>query len=63
MTLMDAGDAYLQYLIVEKGDSSKTKKSYKEDLSEFFELVKDKKVNDLSEKDLECFISYLSKKD
>lgn len=62
MTLMDAGDAYLQYLIVEKGDSSKTKESYKEDLSEFFELVKDKKVNDLSEKDLECFISYLSKK-
>lgn len=35
MTLMDAGDAYLQYLIVEKGDSSKTKESYKEDLSEF----------------------------
>lgn len=62
MTLMDAGDAYLQYLIVEKGDSSKTKESYKEDLSEFFELVKDKKVNDLSEKNLECFISYLSKK-
>lgn len=62
MTLMDAGDAYLQYLIVEKGDSSKTKESYKEDLSDFFELVKDKKVNDLSEKDLECFISYLSKK-
>lgn len=62
MTLMDAGDAYLQYLIVEKGDSSKTKESYKEDLSEFFELVKDKKVNELSEKDLECFISYLSKK-
>lgn len=62
MKLMDAGDAYLQYLIVEKGDSSKTKESYKEDLSEFFELVKDKKVNDLSEKDLECFISYLSKK-
>lgn len=62
MTLMDAGDAYLQYLIVEKGDSSKTKESYKEDLSEFFELVKDKKVDDLSEKDLECFISYLSKK-
>lgn len=62
MTLMDAGDAYLQYLIVEKGDSSKTKESYKEDLSEFFELVKDKKVNDLSEKDLESFISYLSKK-
>lgn len=61
MTLMDAGDAYLQYLIVEKGDSSKTKESYKEDLSEFFDLVKDKKVNDLSEKDLECFISYLSK--
>lgn len=43
MTLMDAGDAYLQYLIVEKGDSSKTKESYKEDLSEFLIWLKIKK--------------------
>lgn len=58
MNLLDAVDNYTQYLLVEKGLSLQTVKSYQQDLKAFFAFYPDKHdVNDLSSYDINSFIA------
>lgn len=61
MKVQDACEAFLQYLITEKGDVNKTKEAYRYDLSEFLIGKEDMDAKDLKEKDLEDFVMKLSK--
>ena len=59
MKLIDAVENYCQYLLVEKGLSLQTIKSYQEDLKAFFAYYPDKEeVSDLSSYDINSFIAY-----
>lgn len=62
MKVEDAGEAFLQFLITEKGDLFQTKEAYRYDLCEFFEGKANADVEDLEEKDLEEYVKKLSKK-
>lgn len=62
MNIRQAGEKYLQYIIVEKGDSLKTKESYTLDLSDFFDVIEKKDTSELTKEDLQLYISDLSKK-
>ena len=59
MEISDALESYTQYLIVEKGLSLLTVKSYQEDLKTFFQFYSDKKeVSDIESDDLANFLDY-----
>lgn len=62
MKIETAGENYLQYIIVEKGDSIRTREAYTEDLSEFFDVVGKGDTEELTERDLEEYVSFLSRK-
>lgn len=62
MKVEDAGEAFLQFLITEKGDLFQTKEAYRYDLCEFFEGKANADVEGLEEKDLEEYVKKLSKK-
>ena len=58
MEIVDAIDLYQQYLLVEKGLSVQTVKSYLDDLKQFFLLFPDyKDTNDISGSDLKLFLA------
>ena len=58
MEIVDAIDLYQQHLLVEKGLSVQTVKSYLDDLKQFFMLFPDyKEVNDISGTDLKLFLA------
>lgn len=58
MEIVDAIDLYQQYLLVEKGLSVQTVKSYLDDLKQFFALFPDyKEVRDISGSDLKLFLA------
>ena len=58
MEIIDAIDLYQQYLLVEKGLSVQTMKSYLDDLKQFFILFPDyKETNDISGGDLKLFLA------
>ena len=58
MEIIDAIDLYQQYLLVEKGLSVQTVKSYLDDLKQFFLLFPDyKDTNDISGSDLKLFLA------
>ena len=58
MEIVDAIDLYQQYLLVEKGLSVQTVKSYLDDLKQFFILFPDyKETNDISGGDLKLFLA------
>ena len=58
MEIVDAIDLYQQHLLVEKGLSIQTVKSYLDDLKQFFMLFPDyKEVNDISGTDLKLFLA------
>ncbi len=61
MTLSEAVDGYIVYLVSEKGDSLKTKQAYREDLSQFIAFCGDKPLEGLRREDLEAFVRMLSK--
>lgn len=57
MEIIDAVEAYQQYLLVEKGLSKQTVVSYIEDLKQFFQFLPDRKyVEDLLPEDLNEFV-------
>ena len=57
MEIIDAVEAYQQYLLVEKGLSRQTVVSYIEDLKQFFQFLPDRKyVEDLLPEDLNEFV-------
>lgn len=59
MEISDALENFDQYILVEKGLSKQTLKSYKEDLKQFFLYFEDKKdVSDLQGEDLNQFLKY-----
>ncbi len=59
MKISDALDDYGQYLLADKGLSPQTKKSYFEDLKQFFTYFHDKKdTDDLRSTDLSEFLRY-----
>ena len=59
MEIVDAVDLFHQYVLVEKGLSTQTWKSYLEDLQAFFNYFSDKKdTSDLLETDLYEFLKY-----
>ena len=59
MEIIDAVDLFHQYVLVEKGLSTQTWKSYLEDLQAFFNYFSDKKdTSDLLETDLYEFLKY-----
>ena len=59
MLLNDAIDLFTQHLLVEKGLSVLTVKSYQEDLKHFFEFYKDYQyVEDLQSDDIETFLTH-----
>ena len=58
MEIVDALESYEQYLLVEKGLSIQTAKSYLDDLKQFFTLFPDyKDTNDISGGDLKLFLA------
>lgn len=56
MTIIEAIDSFLTYIISEKGDSKKTFESYKTDLKEFSMFIKKTDAHELSGDDISCFI-------
>ena len=59
MEIIDAVDLFHQYVLVEKGLSTQTWKSYLEDLQAFFNYFSDKKdTSDLLETDLYEFLKF-----
>ena len=60
MKISDVASEYLTYLVVEKGDVQNTINTYKEDLTQFIDLIKDKDVEDLSIDDIYDFMKHLS---
>ncbi len=62
MTIREAKEEFLTYLMTEKGDSGKTLESYKVDLEQFIHFVEKKDVKELNGNDLGDFLSYLSNK-
>lgn len=59
MEISDALEQYEQYILVERGLSKQTLKSYQEDLKQFFLVFKDKHfVDDLMGSDLNEFLQY-----
>ncbi len=62
MTINEAKEEFLTYLMTEKGDSSKTLESYRIDLEQFIEFVDKKEAYQLNGNDLGDFLAYLSGK-
>ena len=53
---------FLTYLVTEKGDNITTIHCYQKDLSEFYEYLNDKEVENLTSDDMNDFLSHLSNK-
>lgn len=61
MTLNEACQDYLTYLLAEKGDSKKTILTYQVDLKEFSEYFKNKEVSKLGSEDYSVYLGKLEK--
>ena len=53
----DIVNSFLDYLIIDKKYSDNTKKSYEEELKKFILFFKNKKITQITKKDIENFIS------
>ncbi len=62
MTLIEAKEEFLTYLMTEKGDTGKTLESYKVDLDQFIRFVGKRDACELTGNDLGDFLSFLSGK-
>lgn len=62
MTVREVEDDFLAFLTVEKGDEASTIVTYKEDLKQFEDFVKNKDISLLKRDDITDFISSLSNK-
>ena len=56
----DIVNSFLDYLIIDKKYSDNTKKSYEEELKKFILFFKNKKITQITKKDIENFISKTS---
>ena len=56
----DIVNSFLDYLIIDKKYSDNTKKSYEEELKKFILFFKNKKITQITKRDIENFLSKTS---